>query len=85
MPRQKELLAEDARKKGGGILTFYVDDGHSSADLERPELVRLRRDIEDGKVRSLRVYSYDRLFRSLMDLLSFIKFVQKYKVEFISL
>ncbi|MFA7000758.1 MAG: recombinase family protein [Candidatus Omnitrophota bacterium] len=85
VPRQKELLTEHARTKGCGNLTFYIDDGHSSADLERPELVRLRRDIEAGRIRSLRVYSYDRLFRSLIELLSFINFVQKHKIEFISL
>ena len=85
IPRQKSLLAEDAKKDGCKRLTFYIDDGYSSADSERPAFVKLRKDIEAGRIRSLRAYSYDRLFRSLVDLLLFMKFIQENKVQFISL
>ena len=56
---QIKVLKEEARKKGCS-LTFYVDDGRK---LKRTEFMKLQRDVKAGKVSSLRIYDYDRLFR----------------------
>ena len=50
-------------------LYIYEDAGFSGADLNRPELQRLIRDIRQGKIDIVLVYKIDRLTRNQKDFL----------------
>ncbi|AHN22729.1 recombinase family protein [Lysinibacillus varians] len=47
---------------------FYVDEGISGRDTNRPQLKKLMKDIKDGHIKVLLVYRLDRLTRSVRDL-----------------
>lgn len=56
----------------------YDDDGRSGITLDRPALIRLLADIQDGKIDHLVVYRLDRLTRSLSDLATLLAVFKKY-------
>ena len=85
---QKERLAAYVTSVGdkNSLTEFYVDDGHSGASLERPEMTRLIEDVKSGKVRSVMVYKLDRLSRSQKDTLYLIEDVfLPHNVDFVSI
>jgi site-specific DNA recombinase len=47
---------------------LYIDDGYSGATLDRPDLSRLRGDVDSGLVDCVVVYKIDRLSRSVADI-----------------
>lgn len=65
---------------------IYIDEGISWATevSERPALSQLIQDILDGKIDTLAVVKIDRLFRKTSALLSFIEFLKKYQINFVS-
>lgn len=68
------IAAQDNKGKafiesqGWTVHDVYVDDGESAKDLDRPDLQRLLRDAEEGKIDVIVVYRLDRLTRSVKDL-----------------
>jgi DNA invertase Pin-like site-specific DNA recombinase len=64
---------------------IYSDAGHSGADLSRPELDRLRKDVQAGKYESVLVWKIDRLSRNLKHLLMVFEEFEKAEVSFMSL
>lgn len=54
-------------------LEYYVDDGYSGGNLDRPRMKDLIRDIEDGQITHVIVYKLDRLSRSQKDTLRLIE------------
>lgn len=50
---QKAMLTDYCREKGFRIVDFYVDDGETGTNFERPEFQRMLRDIEDGKINTV--------------------------------
>jgi DNA invertase Pin-like site-specific DNA recombinase len=63
----------------------YDDGGFSGGNLDRPALVRLLRDIEDGLVDVVVVYKIDRLSRSLMDFSKLVDAFDRNGVTFVSI
>ena len=47
---QKLMLSEYAERNGFRNCQFYVDDGFSGVNKNRPEYVRMLKDVEDGLV-----------------------------------
>ena len=47
---QKEMLGEYARKNNYNNVKFYVDDGYSGTNFNRPAFKELIRDIDSGFV-----------------------------------
>ena len=47
---QKEILTEYVKKQGWNLVDYYIDDGYSGTDFNRPSFQRLLRDIELGKI-----------------------------------
>ena len=47
---QKELLGNYASQNGFPLTEYYVEDGYSGTNFERPSFKRMISDIEDGKV-----------------------------------
>lgn len=61
---------------------YYEDPGFSANSVNRPQLKKLFKDIEDGIISKLFIYKLDRLFRNLRDLHLMLDFFDSYGVEF---
>ncbi len=83
---QTEKLIALCVSKGWKDYELYVDPGYSGSNLERPEIQRLIKDIEDGKISAVVVYKLDRLSRRQKDTMYLIEdvFVPA-GVDFVSL
>lgn len=51
---------------------IFIDDGYTGANLDRPEMTRLREYISEGKVECVIVYKLDRLSRNLKDAVNLV-------------
>lgn len=63
---QKEMLGEYAQKKGYGNVKFYVDDGYSGTNFNRPAFKELIQDIDAGYVGTVIVKDMSRLGRDYL-------------------
>lgn len=64
----------------------YTDAGYTGSNLDRPELQRLIRDIQDKNIDTVCVYKLDRLSRKTKDTLYLVEDVfKKFNVKFVSL
>lgn len=69
----------------GQEVRLYVDGGKSAKDQNRPQLQRLRADVEKGEVHTVICVKLDRITRSVLDFRDLWEFFKKHDVEFISL
>ena len=60
---QKEILAKYAKEHGFSNCEFYVDDGFSGTNFNRPDFQRLMADAEEGKVSTVIVKDMSRFGR----------------------
>jgi site-specific DNA recombinase len=65
---QRERLKAYAFSQGWEIVQFYVDEGISAKDMERQELQRMLKGVNEGIFDIVLVYKLDRLTRSVIDL-----------------
>ena len=63
---------------------LYEDEGKTGANMDRPDLKRLLRDIESGIIDVLIVYNLDRLSRSVPDFSNIYDFLEAHNVQFVS-
>lgn len=83
---QKEMLTAYCISKAIKKYEYYIDGGFTGSNLERPELKRMIKDIENGKISCVLVYKLDRLSRSQKDTLYLIEDVfNPNNVDFVSL
>ena len=47
---QKAILKKYADENGLGNTTFYVDDGFSGTNFNRPDFMRMMEDVKSGKI-----------------------------------
>ncbi len=69
IPAQKSRLLAYCQSQGWEIYDFYVDDGYSGKDLERPAIKRLIEDTENKLVNFALVLKLDRISRRQKDVL----------------
>ena len=62
----------------------YDDGGFSGGSMERPGLVALLSDVEQGKIDIVVVYKVDRLTRSLIDFARIVEAFDRHRVSFVS-
>lgn len=79
---QKHKLQAYCESQGWSITGFYVDEGISAKDMNRPELKRMLGDIEQGVIDVVLVYKLDRLTRSVLDLYKLLELFDKYNCKF---
>lgn len=63
---QKEILKKYADDNGFGNTEFFVDDGFSGTNFNRPDWQRLLGKIEDGKIGTIIVKDMSRLGRDYL-------------------
>ncbi len=61
---QKEILNNYAKKNGFRNCQYYVDDGYSGTNFERPDFQRMLKDIENGQVGAVIVKDMSRFGRN---------------------
>jgi len=83
---QRMILQKYAEDHGFRNLEFYIDDGYSGANFNRPDFKRMMTDIEAGKVSTVIVKDQSRLGRDYLQtgMLMEITFPQ-YDVRFIAI
>lgn len=64
------------------IVDWYIDEGESAKDLNRPGMQRMLRDAESGLIDVVLVYKLDRLTRSVKDLHKLLDTFEKNFVKF---
>lgn len=60
---QKEMLAKYAKEHGFTNTAFYIDDGFSGTNFNRPDFQRMMSDAEEGKIATIIVKDMSRLGR----------------------
>ncbi|HJV45844.1 MAG TPA: recombinase family protein [Bacillota bacterium] len=79
---QKEKLTAYAQSQDWEICDYYIDEGISAKDTDRPELQRLLSDVKEEKIEVVLVYKLDRLTRSVLDLYRLLQEFEQYHVKF---
>ncbi|TMN20954.1 recombinase family protein [Lentibacillus cibarius] len=79
---QRERLVAFCTAQGWNDYRFYVDQGVSAKDTERPELKQMFKDIKKGKISMILVYRLDRFTRRVIDLHEMLEEMEKYNCKF---
>ena len=79
---QREKLKAYCQSQGWQGYKFYVDEGISAKDTNRPQLLRMIKHIEDEKIKTVLVYRLDRLTRSVLDLYKLLETFDKHGCTF---
>ncbi|MFB7301713.1 recombinase family protein [Heyndrickxia sporothermodurans] len=79
---QKERLTAYCVAQDWSDYKFYVDEGASAKDTNRPELKKLFEDIKKGKIHMILVYRLDRFTRKVVDLHEMLAEMDKYNCTF---
>ena len=83
---QIERLKKYCEAKEWTVYKVYIDGGYSGANMDRPGLQEMFRDVEAGAFEAVLVYKLDRLSRSQKDTLEIIEdILLPSNVEFISM
>lgn len=82
---QKRALVEYCKTKGIKRYELYEDFGVSGTKSSRPELDKLMRDVREGRVKTVIVYSFSRFARSTKFLLDSLEEFNNLGVNFVSL
>ncbi|MDR1939646.1 MAG: recombinase family protein [Clostridiales bacterium] len=61
---QKEILEQYAKRQGFTNISFYVDDGFSGTNFDRPDFQRMLKDIDSGAVGTVIVKDMSRFGRN---------------------
>lgn len=86
IPMQTERLKKYCEARGWLVVMVYADPGYSGANVNRPALAKMIKDIEGGLIDMVLVYKLDRLSRSQKDTLYLIEDVfLKHNVDFVSM
>ncbi|KKX54438.1 recombinase family protein [Brevibacillus borstelensis] len=81
---QKERLTSYCKAMGWTEPTFYIDDGQSAKNLNRPAIQQLLKDVKQGKIDIVLTTKLDRLCRNLLDLLQTVELFNAHDCNYVS-
>ena len=83
---QKAMLRDFAEKNGFLDYEFYVDDGYTGRNFNRPSFQRMIADIESGQVKCVITKDLSRLGRNYIEAGSYIEvFFPRHSVRYIAI
>lgn len=83
---QKAMLADYAEKNGMRNYAFYVDDGYTGRNFNRPGFQQMLADIEDGKIGCVITKDLSRLGRNYIEAGSYIEmYFPSHNVRYIAI
>lgn len=74
---QKRAIIQFVQNRGGQVARFYVDEGYTGTNGDRPGLQALKRDAAKGKFDAVVVHKSDRLFRNLVKFLTVTELLKR--------
>src|SRR5262249_41166742 len=66
-------MKNQQEKNWGVIVEYYIDDGYSAKDTNRPAYQRMLKNLKNGKINAIMVTELSRLSRSIPDFSDFLK------------
>lgn len=81
---QKEYLRRYAHEHGYDNLDFYLDNGYSSLNYDRPAFSKLEADIQAGRVGAVIVRNVDRVGRNIFETAYWIEQIRKKGIAFVA-
>ncbi len=82
---QKAILEKFAKEMGKIAYSFYVDDGYSGTNFQRPSFQKMIADIEDGKIDTVITKDLSRLGRNYLESGAYIEvFFPQHHVRYIA-
>jgi site-specific DNA recombinase len=78
---QKKRIAEFCKEKGFELARFYEEKGVSGTVRDRPALLSLLKDCEEGKIKRVVVFRHDRLAREITTAIWIETQLKKYDIE----
>jgi site-specific DNA recombinase len=82
IPAQKERLTSYCNALGWDDYKFYVDEGVSAKDTNRPKLQLLLDHVKAGSISIILVYRLDRFTRRVKDLHKMLELLEKHQCAF---
>lgn len=79
---QREKLKAYCKVHDWNDYKFYIDEGISAKDTNRPQLKKMLKHIKDGKIETVLVYKLDRITRSVRDLYTLLETFDKHNCTF---
>lgn len=81
---QKDQLCIYAKEHGYDSLNYYMDNGYSGLNYDRPALLRLEADIQAGRIGAVIVRNVDRIGRNIFETAHWIEQLRKKGIPFIA-
>ncbi|MED3561770.1 recombinase family protein, partial [Bacillus xiapuensis] len=82
IPAQKGRLTAFCVAQGWPNVRFYIDEGVSAKDMNRPKLQLLLDHVKGGQINVLLVYRLDRFTRRVKDLKQMLEFLEAHNCAF---
>jgi DNA invertase Pin-like site-specific DNA recombinase len=83
---QRSMLIEYTKKQGWRIEEFYIDDGYSGTNFQRPNFQRMIDDVERGRINCIVCKDLSRLGRNYLETGTYIEiYFPSKNVRFIAL
>jgi len=80
---QIDRLTAYAKFQGWQNTEFFIDEGQSAKDMNRPAMKRLIKLIKQNKVSTVVTLYVDRLSRNLLDMLQFVNLCEEHNTAFV--
>lgn len=81
---QKERIQAYCKVMGWPTPIFYIDDGYSAKDLNRPDIQRMLEDVRQNQLDIVITTKLDRLSRNLLDILQTIELFNEHNCSYVS-
>jgi len=83
---QRAIISEYAKRNNIQLYDYYIDDGYSGANYERPDFKRLIQDIENGMINCVITKDMSRLGRDFVGTSNYIfKYFPEHNIRYIAI